>query len=172
MPDCIAWNVHRGKGRVTKFGKLDIVEAGDGNILGDADAALAQFAQGADGHDVVDADDSSGLFPGGQQGASGEASAIERIGVGRGSDLHAGIAGRGFEDGAGALVDWAEQRVVSDKAELSVAETVKVIDNFVAAGKGMTFCSPLRLPARTGVSARPVRSYFTEFETSRNSRSL
>ena len=64
MPDCIARNVHGGKRRVAELGELDVIETGDRDILGDADAALAQFAQGADGHDVVDADDGGGLLAG------------------------------------------------------------------------------------------------------------
>src|SRR5436190_15474071 len=115
MPDCIAWNVHRGKSGVTKLGDFDVVEACDRDVLRNADAALAQFAERADGHDVVDADDGGGLFAGGQQGAAGEASTIEGVGVGGSSDVYAGITRGGFEDCAGALVDGAEQRMVSDK---------------------------------------------------------
>src|ERR1039457_417594 len=57
MPDCIARNVHRGERRVTELGKLHVIESGDGDILWDADAALAQFTQSADRHNIVPADD-------------------------------------------------------------------------------------------------------------------
>ena len=89
MPDCIARNVHRGKRRVTKFRKLDVVEAGDRNILGDAYAALAQFAQRAHGHDVVHADDGRRLLARCQQRARGQTSAIQRVGIGGGAHFQA-----------------------------------------------------------------------------------
>ena len=74
-----------------------------------------------------------GCSPFGEQGARGEAAAIERVGVGGGAHLHAGVAGGGFEDGAAAFIDGAEQGVVADEAEFAMAKAVEVVDHFVDA---------------------------------------
>ncbi len=60
MPDPVAWYVDRSESRVAEFRELYVIEAGDRDILRDAQATLAELAEGADGHAVVDAADGGG----------------------------------------------------------------------------------------------------------------
>jgi hypothetical protein len=55
-----------GQGRVDDAGEFDVVEADDGDVFGDAAAGLDEFADDAEGHDVVGGED------GGDVGVCGE----------------------------------------------------------------------------------------------------
>ncbi len=49
--------VDSGEGRVDDAGEFDIVEADDGDVFGDAPAGLDEFADDAEGHNVVGGED-------------------------------------------------------------------------------------------------------------------
>lgn len=52
--DRLASQVDGGQGRRGEAGRLDVVEAGQGHVVGHLDAAACQDGQHADGHDVVE----------------------------------------------------------------------------------------------------------------------
>src|SRR5215831_865362 len=57
VSDTLARDVNRRQGRVAELGKLDVVEAGYGDVLRHSQSSFAQFTKRTNGHDVVNADD-------------------------------------------------------------------------------------------------------------------
>ena len=54
---------HRGQARLLIGGTLDVVEADNGNIFGDATSRLAQRANRSHGGDIVEREESGEAFP-------------------------------------------------------------------------------------------------------------
>ncbi len=70
-----------GEGGILEGGGLDVVEADDGDILGDAEAGFAEGADGADGGDVVEGEEGGEVLLGGEQALGGEVAGFVRGGV-------------------------------------------------------------------------------------------
>jgi len=79
VADLFAGNVNGGERRRAEFGQTDVVETGDGDVAGDLQAALAEFAHDSYSHEIVDAENSSGAKAGIEQFTSGLAAAFETI---------------------------------------------------------------------------------------------
>src|SRR5260370_32897319 len=86
VPDLLTRDVHGGERGITELGELDIVEAGDGDVFRDADAALAEFSYSAYRGDVVDADDGGRLATRVEHRERGFAAPFPRVAATHGSE--------------------------------------------------------------------------------------
>lgn len=119
-----------GEGRVDELGEVDVVEADDGHVFGDAEAACLEGAEGADGHEVVGAEDGGGRLGVVEQFGHAGHAAFELV-VAFDDELFFGDAAGGGHglvegdaaEGGGVLVEGS-----ADEADLGVAEGDEVAD--------------------------------------------
>ena len=125
-----------GEGRDGVFGEMNVVEADEGEVVGDAKVGFEESVLDADCGHVVGTHDGGG--PGGEREdfVHGIAAAVERVialdepvGIG----LEAGRLKATEEGGLAALRGAARERA-ADEADVAMAEHGEVLDAFVDAG--------------------------------------
>ena len=77
--DLGAGEAEGGEGRHGVGAELDVVEADDGDVAGDAEAELADCAHGADGGEVVGGEDCGGAGAGLEDALHGVVAAVDAV---------------------------------------------------------------------------------------------
>src|SRR5579859_5006912 len=77
LAEHVAMNIDGGNGGIAVFGEASFVEAGDGDVFGDAAAGFHQSLDNADGGEIVDGHDRGGAGAELGDGQAGAEAALE-----------------------------------------------------------------------------------------------
>ncbi len=134
--EVLAGHADGGEGRDGVLGEVDVVEADEGEVVGDLEAGFEECVLDADGGHVVGAHDGGGPVFEGEDFFHGVASAVEGVGAFdepcgvniEASDAHA------VDEGGLAIFGGAQEKWAADEGDFAVAEDGEVLDGLVDAG--------------------------------------